>query len=487
MLLPDRQGDPSEGLRAYLGQPERPLNMKAPPRDADLPPGPRMPVSAMVLMSMFGFWYRRTAFLEQCRARYGTPFTFWMRVPAVPFVWFDDPEDIKAIFQGPAEALHCGNGSMELEHFFGRSGLAFLEEDEHLARRKVINRSTHGDELKRINTAMREIAERDVAAWPQDRLIEIWPLAHRLALKAVFQICFGSDPNPKLPELLDVVEEMMTFNDTPRWGFLAVQDLPAPLLRALNAVRPLGFTRFLELRARADRLIYDIIADRRRSGEAGEGMLGILISTPNEDGSPVPLQELRDEMMTTFLAGSASTASGISWGVERLAREHAVRKRLVAEIDEGEDETYLTATVQELLRRKPPLTGVIPRTVMKPVEINGRVYPPGTRLVPTAYLVHHNPKVYDDPYAFRPERFIDNPPGNYTWIPFGGGRRRCLGKAIGESELKYVLREILSRYELHAEDPRPVPSTSHTVVMRPVKGTRVALVERSRKFALATA
>jgi cytochrome P450 len=124
---------------------------------------------------------------------------------------------------------------------------------------------------------------------------------------------------------------------------------------------------------------------------------------------------------------------------------------------------------------------------MKPIEINGRVYPTGTRLVPTAYLVHHNPEIYPDPYAFRPERFLENPPGNYTWIPFGGGRRRCLGKAIGESELKYVLREILSRYELHAEDPRPVASTSHTVVMRPVKGTRVALVERSRKIALATA
>jgi len=489
MLTVGRRKRADDPLQAYLDQPSPPLNQKAPSRKADLPPGPDMPLPISMLWAMCGFWYRRTPFLEQCRARYGTPFTFWMRIPPVPFVWFDDPDEVKAIFQGPADVLHCGNGSLELEHFFGRTGLTYMEEDEHLARRKVVMRSTHGEELTRINEAMREVAAQEVAAWPRDRLFDVWPYAHRLALKAIFQVCFGNDPDPRLRELMGVVEQMLEYNNNPRLGFLATQHVPEPLLRFLTTVQPHGFRRFFELRAEADRLIFDLVADRRRSGEAGEGLFAILLSSPAEDGEPIPARELRDEIMTTFLAGSASTASGISWGIERLAREHAVRERLVAELEAGEDDAYLTATVQEILRRKPPLTGVIPRTTMKPFEVNGRWYPPGVRLVPTAYLVHHNPSIYPDPYAFRPERFLDEPPGTFTWIPFGGGRRRCLGKAVGENEIKFVLRELLLRYELRPADQRPAPSTSHTVVMRPSQDARafVAFTERSKQFAVTRA
>ncbi len=478
--MPMNGRDPVE---VYLGQPSPPSNPKAPPYGAGLPPGPPLPRLPASLYTAIGFWSRRLPFLERCRARYGTPFTLWMRLPPVPLVWFDEPEHAKGVFQAPPDVLHVGNGSFELEHFFGRTGLAYMEEEEHLARRKLVNRSTHGDELKRINEAMREITAREVAGWPRDELFHVWPYAHRLVLEAVFQVCFGDDRDERIDELLDVVEQMMAFNDNPM-VLLATQEMPPPVVRTLAAYPP--FRRFLQLRARADELIYDLVSDSRRSGEAG-GMLGILLAQSGTDGEPVPDVEIRDEIMTTFLAGSVTTTSGVCWAIEHLARYHDVRERIRAEIAAGEDESYLTATVHELLRRKPPLTVAIPRTAMTPFELDGRIYPPGTRLVVATYLIHHNPAVYPDPYSFRPERFLGRPPDPFSWTPFGGGRRKCLGKAIGENEIKYVLREVLTRYELQVEDARPAPSDSHTVVLKPARSARVALSERARQFALAAA
>jgi len=463
VLTSDRQRRARDSVATYLRQPDPPPNPAPPGRGADLPPGPRLPPLACCLYTAMGFWYRRVAFFEQCRARYGTPFTLWTRLPPVPLVWFDDPEHIKAIFQAPAEVLDGVNGSLEMEHFFGRTAISYKEGEEHLARKKVINRSTHGEELKRINEAMQEIAARELAAWPRETPFHVWPFARRLALKAVVQVCFGGVRDERIDELLGVVERMLTFNDN-LMVLLATQEMPPAVVRALALYAP--FRRFLTLRARADQLVYDLIADGRRSGEA-RGMLGVLLA------EQLPAVEIRDELMSNFLAGSATTTSGISWGIEQLARHPAVRERIVAEIAAGEDDAYLTATVNELLRRNTPLANSMPRTVMQPFELDGRVYPPGTRLVVANYLLHHNPAVYPDPYAFRPERFLDDPPGVFTWTPFGGGRRRCLGKTIGENEVKYVLRELLSRYEPHVEDGR-AGAVAHLAVLKPVRRVRLA-------------
>lgn len=457
-------------MEVYLSQPCPPLNPSAPYRGADLPPGPRMPRLIQSGYTGLGFWTRRAAFLEQCRARYGTPFTLWMRLPPVPMVWVDDPEHAKAIYQAPADVLHAGTGSYELEHFFGRTGLAYMEGDEHLDRRKTVNRSTHGEELKRINEAMREITVREVAAWPRDEPFEIWPYAHRLALKAIFNACFAEDPDERLVELLDVVEAMMDFNND-FLVLLSTQEWHGSVIRTMNLYPP--FRRFLKLRARADELIYGVIADRRADGGAG-GMLGILVA------EPIPAVEIRDELMTTFLAGSATTAAGITWGIELLGRQHAVREQLRSEIAADDGESYLEAVVNEILRHKPPLSTGIPRVAMKAFEMDGRVYAPGTRFVVGTYLLHHNPAVYSDPYTFRPERFLERPPTPYTFTAFGGGRRRCLGKAVGENEIKYVLREVLTQCEILPERPALPAADGYSASLKP-RDSRVALTPRTRR------
>src|SRR5919108_339138 len=139
----------------------------------------------------------------------------------------------------------------------------------------------------------------------------------------------------------------------------------------------------------------------------------------HEDGSPMSPLELRDELMTLLVAGHETTASELAWAFERLTRTPGVLARLTDEIDAGDEDAYVTATVHETLRRRPVLPNAAPRLVMEPVEIGGWRYEPGVCLLADAYLVHHDPDVYPDPYAFRPERFLDEQPGTYTWIPYG--------------------------------------------------------------------
>ena len=203
---------------------------------------------------------------------------------------------------------------------------------------------------------------------------------------------------------------------------------PSSMIPALQRGR--RWQEFVRQREEVDSLLFDLIGERRREGaeEERDDMLAMLLAARHEDGSPMSQQELRDELMTLLVAGHETTASELSWALERLARTPAVLHTLTEEIDGGDGEAYLTATVQETLRRRPVLPNSAPRLVMEPVEIGGWTYPTGIALAANAYLIHHDPAIYPDPYAFRPERFLGSAPGTYTWIPFGGGRRRASGE-----------------------------------------------------------
>ena len=189
-------------------------------------------------------------------------------------------------------------------------------------------------------------------------------------------------------------------------------------------------------------------------------------------------QELRDELMTLLVAGHETTASELAWAVERLARSPEVAARLHREVDAGEDDAYLTATIHETLRRRPVLPNAAPRLVKQPVEIGGWTYPPGVCLVANAYLIHHDPALYPDPYAFRPERFLDQSPGTYTWIPFGGGRRRCLGASFAIQEMKVVLKAVMSRFEIAAGNGRLELNRRRAITISPGRGAEAVLRTR---------
>src|ERR1700722_1147899 len=187
---------------------------------------------------------------------------------------------------------------------------------------------------------------------------------------------------------------------------------------------------------------------------------------------------MRDELVTALVAGHETTASQLAWAFEQLARADRVQRRLHDELTAGEDEAYLTATINEILRRRPVVPNAEPRLVKLPIESGGIEYQPGVVLFASAHLLHHDPAIYPEPYAFRPERFLGEAPGTYTWIPFGGGRRRCIGASFALLEMQLVLRSVLSR---HA--PRPAGAEAETprrlgITFTPWRGSRVILERR---------
>jgi cytochrome P450 len=242
--------------------------------------------------------------------------------------------------------------------------------------------------------------------------------------------------------------------------------------------------RFDSLTRRANELMFELVQERRAAEQAGEPLgddiLAMLLQARHEDGSPMSADELRDELMTALVAGHETTASQLAWGFERLAREPAVVARLVQEIDADEGDEYLNATINEILRHRPVLPNAEPRLTKRPITIGGFEYPAGVSLLASAFLVHHDPEIYPEPSAFRPERFVGKSPGTYTWIPFGGGRRRCLGASFALQEMKIVLRATLERFELSPATDRPERTARRSITFSPAGGATVVLRERIR-------
>ena len=426
-----------------------------------LPPGPRAPAAVQTL----AWWTRTIPLFERCRARYGTPFT--IRLLQTPdFVHIADPEQARKVFTAPPEVLHPGEGARVLEPVVGRNSVILLDEGAHLSQRKLMLPAFHGERMQRLAGLVAEVAEREVASWPRGEPVELHPRLQALTLDIILRAVFGVDPGGRFERLRALLTTLLD-----------------------NAARPMTMIPFLQRGARwrqfqsdreeGDSLIFKLIAERRAEGgeEERDDVLAMLLAARHEDGSEMSPQELRDELMTLLVAGHETTASELAWALERLARTPAALGPLLEELDGGSGDAYLTATVQETLRRRPVLPNSAPRLVMEPVEIGGFRYPEGVALTANAYLIHHDPAIYPDPYAFRPERFLDGGPGTYTWIPFGGGRRRCLGASFAQMEMKIVLRAGLATTEI-----RPAEEHERTrrrgITVSPRAGAITVLRER---------
>jgi cytochrome P450 len=438
---------------------------------AALPPGPSYP---SVIQSV-GFWKRPLAFMERCRARFGKRFTLRMFL-APPFVFLSDPDELKQLFTAPVDVLHPGEGAKVLEPVVGSHSVLLLDEGAHLEQRKLMLPAFHGERMEQLTGTMAEVTEREVGSWPGGEPIALHPRLQQLTLEVILRAVFGLE-GERLDSLRERLGQMLAFGDRPS------SLLPPP--PEWLARRVPVFKSFLALQDDADRMLFELIEERQANGGGSADILGMLLEARHEDGSPMSPQELRDELLTLLVAGHETTASSLAWTFERLAREPAVVDRLVDEIDSGED-AYLTATIQESMRRRPVLPNAAPRLVMKPVEIGGWAYPPGVALVASSYLVQHDPEIYPEPYAFRPERFLDNQPGTYTWIPFGGGRRRCIGASFAMLEMKVVMQAVLAARELRAGGGGIELPQRRNITIKPQAGATVVLGER-RPAAVAAA
>ena len=421
------------------------------------------------LLQTVAWWSRPLSFQERCRARYGKRFTVRL-LGQSPFVILSDPEEIKQIFQAPPDVLHPGEGAYVLEPVVGPHSVILLDEDPHMEQRKLLLPAFHGESMQRLSGLINELAEQEIASWPRGEAVALHPPLQRLTLEIILRAVFGLRGGARLDSLRDLLTELLSFGESPL-------SLIPPAQRLLAGRGPMA--KMERVRGEADELIFALIEERGREEDTGDDVLALLLQARHEDDSPMSEQEVRDELVTALVAGHETTASQLAWTVDRLSREPRVQRRLHEELSDGEDEAYLTATIQEILRHRPVLPNPEPRLVKQPIEIGGFTYQPGTVLFAGGYLVQHDPDIYPDPYAFRPERFLDQKPGTYTWIPFGGGRRRCIGAAFAELEMKLVLRALLARCELAPAGERPAVSRRRGIALSPSTAGTVILRDRT--------
>jgi cytochrome P450 len=288
-----------------------------------------------------------------------------------------------------------------------------------------------------------------------------------LTLDVIMRAVFGVEEGPRQEELKRRVRGMID----PTASRLAV------LLLVLTGGR-LGATagqRFQERRRLVDELVYDEIARRRAAPDLDqrEDILSMLLLARDEDGEPMTDDELRDELVTLLVAGHETTATGLAWTFELLLRNQTVLAKLRATLDDG-DGTYLDAVVKEALRVRPVIAGVGRVVREEPFDLGEYRIPPGIEINPSIAAIHRRADRYPDPRSFRPERFLaPDPPDTYTWIPFGGGTRRCLGASFALFEMRVVVRRVLERTALRPASRRPEKGVRKGITFVPRQGARV--------------
>ena len=429
-----------------------------------LPPGPRAPRA----LQMAAWLAKPYWFAQQCRLRYGDVFT--VRVEERPWVMLADPAAIREVFTAPADLMHAGDANSILRPMLGPSSVLLLDGAEHMHQRKLMLPAFHGEKMERLSGLVAEVTEREVESWPRDTPIALHRRLQGLTLEVILRAVFGLDPGPRLEAIRTRLTEV-----------LDIGAKPASLIPQLQRA-PFGFgpwARFDRLMAETDALIYELIEERRRAGEDRDDVLSMLLEARHDDGTPMSDIELRDELMTLLVAGHETTASALAWAFERIARTPRVAERL-AEEAASDDDAYVMATIHEALRRRPVIPNAAPRLVKKPVTIGGWDYPPEVLLVASAYLVQHDPDIYPDPYEFRPERFLDESPGTYTWIPFGGGRRRCLGASFAQLEMKLVLKAVFARNSVQPVEQTMETPRRRAITISPRAGGTIVLVPAGR-------
>ena len=426
-----------------------------------LPPGPPLPAQLQTAI-----WSRQARrLLFACRERYGSMFTLRI-VHEGTWVMVSDPEAVKQVFTGDPRVFHAGEGNRILEPALGPNSVLVLDEQAHIGQRRVLLPPFHGERMQGYRETMAEIAAREIESWPTGVPYGLRPRMQAITLDVILSTVFGVGEGERTAALRAALRRFLDLTTNPRVL------MPVLLLGPHRATRMSWFRRRIE---GVDRLIYREIAERRSSEDLEErdDILSLLVAARHEDGSPMSDEEMRDELLTLLVAGHETTATSLAWAVERLSRHPDKLGRLREEVEAGES-SYLTATIQETLRLRPVISIVV-RRLTEAVEIGGYEIPAGASVTPCIYLVHANPEVYPDPARFLPERFIDNPPGTYTWIPFGGGVRRCLGASFAQFEMAVVLEELVKRHRIRPSRPGPERVFRRAITETPRRNAEVVL------------
>lgn len=425
-----------------------------------MPPGPPLPRWVQTILFM-RYWPR---FVAACGRRYGKVFT--IRAATVPpLVYLSDPAEIKKVFAGDPSIFHAGEANAMLGGLLGDTSVLVIDDDVHRDRRRLMLPPFHREAVAKQTEVMTEIAAANIADWQVGRPFAVAPKMSEITLEVILRTVIGASDPARLAALRAVMPKLLNVG---QWASLAIA---RPELQRRWPWRSL-WDRIQE----ADQLLYAEIAERRADPHLDErtDVLAMLVRATDEDGRTLSDRELRDQLMTLLVAGHDTTATALSWALERLTRHPAILDKAVKAADAGDaaGDEYLDAVAKETLRIRPVVFDV-GRVLQKPVELAGYQLPAGVMVVPGIGLVHSDSELYPDADRYDPDRMVGATLSPTTWFPFGGGNRRCLGATFAMVELRVVLREILRRVELATTTaPAETQKVKH-VIMVPRNGGRI--------------
>jgi cytochrome P450 len=414
----------------------RPFGGVAPPPvdESGLPPGPRWPV----LMQSVALLRFRHRFVPWCHRRYGDVFTVRILPKGRPLVLFTRPEQAKQIFAGDPAVFHAGKGNAILGPIMGQHSLLLQDGTEHKRARKLLMPAFNGHALRGYRGLVTEVARAEVASWPAVRTFRSLDRMNALTLEVILRVVFGVTDEGRLAELRPRVNRTVDVDPSILlgWGY--------PWLQRFGRWR-----RTVENAYELDRLIHAEIRERRAAPDLAErnDVLSQLIRV-DEDGDRLSDEELRDQLVTLLLAGHETTATALAWALYEVGRDRRRLDRARSAAREG-DEAWLEALLKESMRLHPVIPMVV-RTLTAPATIDGIELPAGATVGPSILISHCRADNHPDPDAFRPERFVGQSPPTNTWIPFGGGVRRCIGAGFSLMEGVAVLQQVLAAYDVHA-------------------------------------
>jgi cytochrome P450 family 135 len=430
-----------------------------------LPPEPNG--SPLVQTLKWGF--RPLPFMQECREKIGNSFSVKFLGFERPMVMISDPEAIKALYTERANGLPPGR-NIVLEPIMGSRSVLLLEGDDHLARRKLMLPAFHGERMRSYQPVVEEIVAAEIDSWPLDEEFPIHSRMQAVTLEVILRVVFGVADGPRLEQLRGMLSKVLLETASP------MTQLVGLAARRFGGRGP--WAKFEGQLKAVDKVLYEEIAERRSDPglEDRDDILSSLMLARFEDGEAMSDSELRDQLMTLLLAGHETTATALAWTFDLLLRHRLPLQRLRDSLEEGSDE-YLRATIAESLRLRPviPLAG---RRLAEELTVEGRTLPAGTDVTPAIWLTHTRADIYPEPFAFRPERFLEEGPDTYSWIPYGGGIRRCLGASFAEFEMRIMLSEVLTRCDLHKASPTPEKIGRRNITLSPRDGTPVVVTAR---------
>lgn len=445
---------------------------------ASAPPGPRARYPGELMARFAGA--NRLAFFTPLPARYGDVVSW--RIGRQRIVLLVHPDDIRDVLVTNQRAFMKGRALERAKRLIGE-GLLTSEGEFHLRQRRLVQPAFHRARVAGYIDTMVRAAITMRAQWHDGATVDINAEMMRLTMAIVARTLFGADVEADADRVAGALHDVFASFDL---GFSPL----APLLDRLPTSRQ---RRFQRARRTLDDIVYGIIRARRQSASHGAEDTGDLLSMllaaqdTEGDGTGMSDQQLRDELLTLFIAGHETTANALSWTWLLLARHTDARTQLEAELDtvlgdraptadDVSNLPFTRAVVAESMRLYPPAY-IIGRRALVPYRVRNWEMPAGTIFVVSQHLTHRDARWWPEPDRFRPTRWLEpDARPRFAYFPFGGGTRVCVGESFAWSEAIVLLATLAQRWRV--EVARPDPQLEPIITLRPRGGMWATLARR---------